>query len=101
MRLGRIVGTAVSTIKVPALTAYKLLLVSDIDAADPEARIAGAVYVAVDLAGAGEGDIVLVAHGSAARVGEAAGVVPTDASVVGIIDSIQVQYDETSKKSGR
>ena len=99
MRLGRIVGTAVSTIKVEALTAYKLLLVADVDPGEPQGRIgASGVYVAIDRAGAGEGDVVLVTLGSAARIGEATSGVPTDASVVGIIDSIQYGGQTTFEK---
>lgn len=90
MRLGRIVGTAVCTIKAPGLNAYKLLLVTDVDANDPEAAAAAsAIYVAVDLTGAGEGDVVLVTHGSAARVGAEHAAIPTDASVVAIVDTIR------------
>lgn len=99
MRLGRIVGTAVSTIKVDALTGHKLLLVSDAAPGEPQRDAgAGGVYVAIDLAGAGEGDVVLVALGSAARVGEAVSGVPTDASVVGIIDSIRYGGETTFEK---
>ncbi len=90
MRLGRVVGTAVSTIKVGPLTGYKLLLVADVAPGEPQGHAGtGDVYVAIDRAGAGEGDVVLVTLGSAARIGEAASGVPTDASVIGIIDSIR------------
>jgi microcompartment protein CcmK/EutM len=99
MRLGRIVGTVVSTIKSPGLNAYKLLLVRDIDAARPEGTEGTAdIYVAVDLSGAGEGDVVLVSHGSAARVGEGHGTIPTDAAVIGIIDTIQAGSTTTYTK---
>ena len=42
--------------------------------------------VAVDLVGAGEGDVVLVALGAAARETEQTRGVPTDAAVVAIVD---------------
>ena len=42
----------------------------------------------VDLAGAGDGEIVMVTHGSAARVDGAAQGTATDAAVVGIVDIV-------------
>jgi ethanolamine utilization protein EutN len=44
--------------------------------------------VALDLVGAGEGDVVLVTTGSAARVAEPATEAPTDCTVVAIADSV-------------
>ena len=45
-----------------------------------------AEFVAVDTLGAGEGDLVLVALGTAARELEATSAAPTDATVVAILD---------------
>ena len=61
MRLGRVCGNVVSTIKAAGLTRYKLLLVRDVDAADPGSEEdRGVPYVAIDLVGSGDGEIVLV-----------------------------------------
>lgn len=80
MRVARVVGSVVSTIKVPQLAGYKLLRVRD---ADPPA---GPEYVAIDTVGAGVGSTVLVTHGTpAAWVGEAEGL-PVDAAIVAIVD---------------
>lgn len=69
MRLGRIRGTIVSTVKSSGLASHKLLLVSDVDPAEPQAAVESSKsYVAIDLIGAGDGEVVLVAHGSAARI---------------------------------
>ncbi len=68
------------------MTGTKLLLVEDVGA---DVRPGGgAVYVAVDLVGAGEGEVVLVARGTpAARaVGKEAVV---DAAIVGIVDTLR------------
>jgi microcompartment protein CcmK/EutM len=46
----------------------------------------GGELVAVDLVGAGEGDMVLVAMGGAARETDQTRGVPTDAAVVAIVD---------------
>jgi microcompartment protein CcmK/EutM len=99
MRLGRIVGTVVSTIKASGLNAYKLLLVTNIDAKRPEdVEEKADIYVAVDLTGAGEGDVVLVSTGSAARIGEGNSAIPTDAAVIAIIDTIQAGSTTTYRK---
>jgi microcompartment protein CcmK/EutM len=100
MRLGRIRGTIVSTVKYSGLASYKLLLVSDVDPAEPggEAVDASKPYVAIDLIGAGDGEVVLVAHGSAARIQDGCQAVPTDAAVVGIVDSVQLGSKTTFNK---
>lgn len=50
-----------------------------------EVQLSDSTVVACDRVGAGQGDRVLVAFGAAARTEDAA--VPTDASVVAILDS--------------
>lgn len=99
MRLARIVGTVVSTIKASGLAGFKLLLVSDLDAANPDAAATSQIYVAVDQVGAGEGEVVLVAQGSAARVNESDRAIPIDAAVIAIVDTIVEQSRTTYEKS--
>ena len=83
MLLGRVVGQVVATVRSPGFDNVSLLLVQDTTEDDG----AGATCVAVDLIGAGQGDVVLVTTGSAARV--AAGPdTPTDRAVVAIADSV-------------
>lgn len=79
MQLCRVVGTTVATVKAPGLSQFKLLNVR------PE-RGDGAELVAVDGVGAGQGDLVLVALGTAARELEATRDAPTDATIVAIVD---------------
>ena len=64
MQLCRVTRNAVATVKAPALRDFKLLRVK------PEGK-GGIEFVAVDTLGAGEGDLVLVAQGTAARELEA------------------------------
>ena len=85
MRLGTVVGQVVSTAKEPGLAGFTLLLIEDVDGPPAEA---GSVYVAIDLVGAGDGEVVLVATGSAARVSLAAGQAPVDSAVVAIADTV-------------
>ena len=79
MQLCRVVGSTVSTVKAPGLAQFKLLNVRPEKSDGPE-------FVAVDGVGAGEGDLVLVATGSAARELEAARGLAIDAAVVAIVD---------------
>jgi microcompartment protein CcmK/EutM len=95
MELGRVVGKVVSTIKAPGLHSFKLLLVSPFD----EAETSTPPFVAIDLAGAGEGEVVLVATGSAARIPAGAEAAPTDAAIVAVVDSVRLG-DRTAYTKG-
>lgn len=52
-------------------------------------RNTGSRLVAIDIIGAGIGEFVLVAQGSAARIGCDMADAPVDAAIVGIIDEGQ------------
>jgi microcompartment protein CcmK/EutM len=89
MKLGRVVGTVVSTIKAPGLNSFKLLVVSPLG--DGEAsQSEKPIFVAIDLVGAGEGEIVLVSEGSAARAPSGSEGAPTDAAIVAVVDTVQL-----------
>jgi len=98
LRLAKVCGNVVSTVKAEGLLRYKLMFVRDVDAEDPAGRAAGTPYVAVDLVGSGDGEIVLVSHGSAARIDAGASAVPTDAAIVAIVDSAQLDARSTFHK---
>jgi ethanolamine utilization protein EutN len=90
VQLARVLGQVVSTVKEQALERHTLLLLSDVgptgvggDGQDP----GDSSYVAVDLVGAGVGEVVLVCGGGAARVAAGAEV-PVDRAVVAIADSV-------------
>jgi ethanolamine utilization protein EutN len=83
MLLGRVVGQVVATVRSPGFDNVSLLLVQDTTEEDGT----GPTCVAVDLIGAGEGDVVLMTTGSAARVAAGA-TTPTDRAVVAIADSV-------------
>ena len=86
MQLAKVLGQVVSTVKDPGLARFTLLLVQDAEDDDPE-ETSGAAYVAVDVVGAGVGEVVLVATGGAERVAAGADV-PTDRAVVAIADTV-------------
>lgn len=85
MQLATVLGQVVSTVKEPGLGRFTLLLVQD--TADGGPDDGGPSYVAVDLVGAGVGEVVLVATGGAARVAAGADA-PADRAVVGIADTV-------------
>lgn len=92
MKLGRVVGTAVSTVKAEGLHSYKLLLVRDFreDASDIPDEQAD-YYVAIDTVGAGIGEVVMVAEGSAARLFNSSPFnAPVDAAIVAIMDTVRI-----------
>jgi ethanolamine utilization protein EutN len=81
MYLGKVIGNVVSTIKDPALVGKKLLLIRRL----PE----GPVAVAIDAVGAGAGETVYVCRGREAAFAFKPEEVPTEASVVAIVDTIE------------
>lgn len=96
MLIARVRGSAVSTVKDPSLTGHKLLLVQE---TDPSGEPTGPVFVAVDGVGAGTGELVLVVRGSAARHGERTRDQASDALVVGVLDSMDVDGETSFRKS--
>ena len=84
MIIGKVVGSVVSTNKCKTLIGSKFMIVEPIPSLKVENRI-----VAVDKVGAGIGELVLVAQGSAARIGCDMEKSPVDAAIVGIIDEGQ------------
>ena len=88
MIIAKVVGSAVATLKHDLLRTDKLLLVCQ---ANPQGQLTGEPFLAVDLVGAGEGELVIVSQGSSARVATGHNASPADAAIVGILDSLQVE----------
>lgn len=84
MLIGKVVGSVVSTRKCDNLVGNKFMIVEPIPSLKIDNRI-----VAVDKVGAGIGELVLVAQGSAARISCGDDRAPIDAAIVGIIDDGQ------------
>jgi ethanolamine utilization protein EutN len=81
MYLGKVIGRIVCTIKDPALVSQKLLLVQRL----PK----GPVIVALDAVGAGAGETVYVCRGREAAFAFKPQEVPTEATIVAIVDRIE------------
>ena len=80
MIVGKVIGSIVSTRKSEKLIGNKFMIIEPLE----EMAAGSARFVAIDNIGAGIGETVLVATGSAARVGMENA--PVDAAIVGIVD---------------
>lgn len=79
MIIGKITGSIVSTRKNERLLGNKFLIVEPMEKGQNS-------FIAIDNVGAGIGETVLVATGSAARIGCGMEDAPVDAAIVGIVD---------------
>ena len=84
MQLARVIGNVVSTVKNDELVGRKLLVIQSID---EELKPIGRPLVAVDSVGAGTGELVFWCRGKEASFPFEGGSVPTDCTIVGIVDS--------------
>lgn len=89
MILGRVVGTVVSTLKLPAFRGQKLLLVRPVD---PAGKPRGKSLLALDGAQAGAGDTVLVLEeGNSSRMILGDSTAPVRSMVVAVVDRITLE----------
>lgn len=91
MIIGLVIGNVWATRKEDTLNGLKLMVVQRIDVADGEKHES---FVAVDCVGAGIGERVLVATGSAARKALRNPETPVDSSIVGILDEAKEQSED-------
>ena len=86
MKVGRVVGTVVSTISSPALEGRRLLLC---DLLDASGRPDGSYLICVDTVGSGAGEAVLIIdEGNSARQVIGMPSAPVRAVVVGVVDQL-------------
>lgn len=87
MYLGKIIGTIWATRKYEALHGYKMQIVQPVDSS---LNNLGSPIIALDTVGAGPGEIIYYVTASEAVIPLQVDMAPIDASIVGIIDSINV-----------
>lgn len=87
MHLARVVGTVVCTHKDARLSGVTLLMIQPVAR---DGQDVGRALVATDAAGAGVGERVFFVRGSEAAFPFHPVDVPTDASIVGIVDATDV-----------
>lgn len=95
MIIAKVTGSLVATEKVASMVGHKLLLVEPYKL-DPKTRgslvTTGRSMVAVDTAGAGEGELVLLVQGSSARLTPETKSLPVDTVIIGIIDTVHIDH---------
>ena len=96
MLLGRVVGTLVATRKEPSLDGLKFLVLKQLDV---EGKETSGYRVAADAIGAGMGEVVLYATGSAARQTEMTDGRPCDGVIMAIVDTLEVDGEVTYDKA--
>ncbi|MFZ0530556.1 MAG: EutN/CcmL family microcompartment protein [Propionicimonas sp.] len=87
MFLAKVRGTVVSTSKDERLVGFKLLVVERLGI---DGGYVGMPQVAVDTVGAGVGETVIVTGGSSARYAATRSDSPIDATIVGIVDTVEI-----------
>jgi ethanolamine utilization protein EutN len=87
MLLGRVIGTVVATMKNASLVGQRLLIVQPIDS---QGRDKGKAIVALDSVGAGAGETIYWCRGKEASFPFLPAEVPTEATIVGIVDTIHI-----------
>lgn len=87
MILGRVIGNVVATAKDPSLDGIKLLLVQPIGR---DGLAKGRAVVALDSVGAGAGEMVYWCRGREASFPFLPVEVPTEATIVGIVDEVNL-----------
>jgi len=85
MQLARVLGTVVATAKSESLEGRTLLVIQPLDGSLNQT---GKPMVAIDSVGAGKGEIVFWCRGREASFPFLPADVPSDCTIVGIVDSV-------------
>lgn len=96
MYAAKIIGSAVCTCKEQRLIGLKLLVVQPISLLTMEDE--GKPIVAIDAVGAGESEVVLVVTGSSARQTEVTANMPADATIMAVVDHIDINGKKIFEK---
>ena len=85
MLLGKVIGSVWATRKYESIKGYKILLVQPLNS---DREKLGDPIMALDTVGAGPGEIIFYITASEAVIPLDVEMAPVDASIVGIVDSI-------------
>ncbi len=88
MLLGKVIGTIWATRKYNTLQSYKMQFVQPLNG---DLEKIGDPIIAVDTIGAGPGEIIFYATSSESVIAMDVDMAPVDASIVGIVDSVNSQ----------
>ena len=95
MILAEVAGTVVSEARADGMESPVYLLVVPVL---PGGKPAGSAMIALDIIGAGKGEMVLVSQGSSTRQTEFTVDKPVDALIIGIVDSVDEKGSEVYRK---
>ena len=99
MVLAKVVGTVVSAHKEARLEGIKFLLLEKINPSSMEGR--GDYVVAMDAVGAGPEEIVFYVAGSSSRLTSVTEGKPSDASIISIVDNIEIGGEFVYRKDAQ
>ncbi len=88
MIMGKVVGNIWATRKDESLNGLKFLVIKPVEY---EKEGKSKTFIAADAIGAGVGETVLVTKGSSARWVFGNNSIPVDATIIGIIDIVEVE----------
>jgi ethanolamine utilization protein EutN len=88
MIIAKVIGNVWATRKDEQLSGFKFMVVQPLNYVGQKHK--NSTFVAVDQIGAGVGETVLIVQGSSARRSVEKENLPIDASIVGIIDKVEV-----------
>ncbi|MBK7103955.1 MAG: EutN/CcmL family microcompartment protein [Ignavibacteriae bacterium] len=89
MLLGKVIGTIWATRKYETLKSYKMQLVQPMNSILEKI---GAPIIALDTIGAGPGEVIFYITSTEAVIPLDVKMAPVDASIVGIVDSINSEF---------
>ncbi len=87
MYLGIVIGNVWATKKYQALAGFKMMFVQPLNA---EMETCGEPIVAIDTVGSGPGEVIYYITASEAVIPLPVDMAPVDASIVGIVDTINL-----------
>ncbi len=88
MQLGKVIGTIWATCKYDSVKNYKMQIVEPING---QLEKISTPIIALDTIGAGPGEIIYYVTASEAVIPLDVDMAPVDASIVGIVDSINIE----------
>jgi len=86
MQIGKVVGCVWATVKNPSLEGQRLLIVQPLT---PELQDTGKQLICADATGAGAGELIYWCRGKEASFPFLPAEVPTEATIVGIVDQVR------------
>ncbi len=87
MQIGRVIGKVWATVKNPSLEGERLLIVQPLT---PDLQPTGKQLICTDATGAGAGELIYWCRGKEASFPFRPKEVPTEATIVGIVDQVKV-----------